>query len=246
MSSFYLHSEIINPTNYIDFVKGCYNLILINRNEEHIFYKNSDVYNLIHIRNTLYKDLNSVNNRLIYEFLEKLSTCEENVNCEITAQNHCGSDINGFLGFTFSTVNYPYQKKISNQENYDDWILFYKNNFETILHMFGPNLYAKRFLKDFGNLSVLGQQSVITYLQKAINRKLISKFYPDTKIISDVSISNKTSVYELRIYTPVAIRLYFCEENDIIYLASIESKSNPNQNQDIKTAEKIILNLKKL
>lgn len=105
-------------------------------------------------------------------------------------------------------------------------------------------MYSTNFERDFRKLNQAQQQSIIDDFQKAKERNLASPFYPDIKLIKDVSPQNaKCKVYELRIYTPTALRVYFHETENTLFLASIEAKSNPDQNQDIKTAHNLLLKL---
>lgn len=93
----------------------------------------------------------------------------------------------------------------------------------------------------FKNLDESAQISIIDEFKKAKNRGLATPFYPDTKIIKDVSPDNYIlKVMELRVYTPIALRIYFNESKGMVFLASIEQKSNPNQNDDIKAAHKTL------
>jgi len=66
-------------------------------------------------------------------------------------------------------------------------------------------------------------------------------FYPDTHIIKDVTPEkSRCNVYELRVYTPTALRVYFNESHGKVYMASIEKKSNPNQTKDIQKAHNLL------
>lgn len=107
--------------------------------------------------------------------------------------------------------------------------------FEQLKLTLGICYYTNSFEKDFLGLPLLIQQSIIQEFTKAKARGLITPFYPDTKIIKDVTpANNKCKVYELRIYSPVALRVYFNETGGKVYLTNIEQKSNANQNEDIK------------
>ena len=73
-----------------------------------------------------------------------------------------------------------------------------------------------------------------------------------TKIINDVTPDNNTKkarVYELRVYQPKAIRVYFFEYEGIVYLAKLEYKSSykeedsTSQTKDIKRALTTIDNM---
>ncbi len=115
------------------------------------------------------------------------------------------------------------------------------STFDQLKQIFRSCYYKDSFEKLFYSLSLLEQQSIIDEFEKAKNRQLLSPFYPDTKIIKDVSPKNgKCKVYELRVYSPTALRVYFHEGEKSVHLASIQKKSNPDQNADIKKAHDII------
>ena len=48
---------------------------------------------------------------------------------------------------------------------------------------------------------------------------------------------------ELRVYTPVDLRVYFNENHPSIYLVKIEKKSSPNQSTTIKNAGRALKRL---
>jgi len=109
--------------------------------------------------------------------------------------------------------------------------------FEQIILLLGNCIYSTAYERDFYKLSLIEQQSILEEFSKAVARNLASPLFPDTKLVKDVTQSgqNKT-IYELRIYTPNALRVYFHEGSNTTYLASIQAKSNPNQGVDIKKA----------
>lgn len=118
------------------------------------------------------------------------------------------------------------------------------NTFERLTKEFGTPIYSNSFEREFGKLTLLEQKSIIDEIVKAKGRNLKTPLLPDTKIVKDVSPDNaKHQVCELRIYHPTAIRVYFCELNDKVYIASVEKKSNPNQSNDIKKAHNAIRRL---
>jgi len=115
-------------------------------------------------------------------------------------------------------------------------------NFEKLISILGSCKYSKKFEKSYKELNFEVQISVIQHFIAAINRKGISKFYADKNLIRDVTPEKSAhSIFELRIFSPFAYRIYFNESTDLIYLAMIEKKPAPNvQNNDIKTAKNII------
>jgi putative component of toxin-antitoxin plasmid stabilization module len=122
-----------------------------------------------------------------------------------------------------------------------NWNQFYQTNFEQLTAFLGNSKITNNFEKSYASLSPDAQESIKDEFEKAANRNLATRFYPDTKIVKDVSVSKKCTVYELRVYQPVALRVYFNEIGNTVYLASIEQKSNPDQNDDIKKAEKLLI-----
>jgi putative component of toxin-antitoxin plasmid stabilization module len=100
----------------------------------------------------------------------------------------------------------------------------------------GNAILSTAFQRDFLKLRTVEHQSIINEFQKAKNRKLASAFFPDTKIIKDVTPEHgaKCNVYELRIYSPTAIRIYFCETDGKVFVTKIGYKADPDQNSDIK------------
>lgn len=117
--------------------------------------------------------------------------------------------------------------------------------FNQLLGMLGDCVYSNSFERDFFKLREIEQQSIIDEFKKAKERNFATPFYPDTKIIKDVTPDHnpKCNVLELRIYTPTAIRVYFSETKGKVFVAKIGYKANPDQNADIKNAH---LNLYKM
>lgn len=111
------------------------------------------------------------------------------------------------------------------------------SNEERLKLVLGNYVFSTNFEKDFSRLNAAEQISIIDDLEKAKSRGLLSPFYPDTKIIKDVTPDKaKCSVYELRVYSPTALRVYFNEYNDKVFVSNIGIKSSTDQNKDIKKA----------
>lgn len=112
------------------------------------------------------------------------------------------------------------------------------SNEEKLKSVLGDYVFSPNFEKEFSRLNDEEQISIIGDFEKAKNRGLLSPFYPDTKIIKDVTPDNKAkcNVYELRVYRPTALRVYFNESNDKVYVSNIGIKSSTDQNADIKKA----------
>jgi len=114
-----------------------------------------------------------------------------------------------------------------------------KNLFEQLIAVLGNCVYSTNFEREFYKLRVIEQTSVIDEFKKAKERNLASPFYPDTKIIKDVTPdqSNKCSIYELRVYTPTAIRIYFSETKGKVFVSKIGYKASPDQSTEIRNAQ---------
>lgn len=98
------------------------------------------------------------------------------------------------------------------------------------------------------------QQSIIDCFIEAPKRGLVTTYFPDNRkggLIKDVTPNDNTKkakVYELRVYSPVALRVYFFELNERVYLSSIGykneyKKKNSAQSKDINRA---LINIDKL
>ncbi|MEO1419048.1 MAG: hypothetical protein AAFW00_27585, partial [Bacteroidota bacterium] len=102
-----------------------------------------------------------------------------------------------------------------------------------------------RIAESFDALRQEEVEAILSKLKEIKGRGLTTPFAPDTKIVKEVSSDSKmTKVRELRIYQPVALRLYFQEEGEKIFLLSIQKKSNPDQNKDIKEAQRMYKRLR--
>lgn len=242
MSKFFLNNQSLNINDFEIFRSGVIRLMSIEKKQEHIFFRNESCYQINHFEESIFPNIYS--NRDIfnlYDFFAKLSPCDVEVQDEATANNYCTSDINGFLGIDFNGQAITAHKKVVDSESYLNWIQFYQTNFEQLTSFLGSSVITKNFEKSYSSLSSDAQISIKDEFEKAAKRNLATRFYPDTKIVKDVSVSKKCTVYELRVYQPVALRVYFNEIGDTVYLASIEQKSNPDQNEDIKKAEKLLI-----
>lgn len=107
------------------------------------------------------------------------------------------------------------------------------DNFEMLLELVGKNSCSTRFAKGFHEASYNVQISIIEHFKEAINRNGISKLFSDGSLIKDVTPEKFAyKVFELRIFNPVAFRVYFYETPTKTYLALIEKKPPPKK-QDI-------------
>jgi hypothetical protein len=98
-------------------------------------------------------------------------------------------------------------------------------NFDKFLDLIGANTYSSRFASGFEDASSQVQVSILEHVEAAINRNGSSKFFADGTLIKDVTPEKfDFRVLELRIFSPVAYRIYFYEAADKTYLALIEKK----------------------
>ena len=240
MSKFFLNNQSLNINDFEIFRIGVIRLMSIEKKQEDIFFRNESCYQIHHFTNSIFLNLHDIDIFNLYNFFAKLSPCDVEVQDEATANNYCTSDINGFLGIDFNDQAISGHKKVIDSESYLKWIQFYQTNFERLTTFLGSSAITKNFEKSYASLSSDAQKSINEEFEKAANRNFITRFYPDTKIVKSVSVSNKFTVLELRVYQPVALRVYFNEIGNTVYVASIEQKSNPDQNEDIKKAEKLL------
>lgn len=114
--------------------------------------------------------------------------------------------------------------------------------FEKLLDLLNQPRYEKNFEKSFEKLSIKEQESIVRKFEDSIKQDSIT--YPDDNTVKNVTPSkSKCTVFELRVFSPTALRVYFNTTEEIVYLGSIEHKSNSDQNSDIKKAHDILYNL---
>ena len=235
MSNFFLMNETIEDIDFNNFLHGMSVLNAIDRNEEHFFKKHTSIYDLANYSKLF--DNHGQIEQLIVVFIEQLMLCENYINSEDLANSICESDINGFLGIDFSSTDIFEIKRIFNNEKYLEWIAHYSSNMEKLKIVIPNFKFSNTFEREFLKCTSKMQLSIIDEFIKAKNRNLVTPFFPDTKIIKDVTQENfDHKILELRVYNPVAIRVYFNDSDGVMTLISIEQKSNPNQNEDIKNA----------
>lgn len=112
---------------------------------------------------------------------------------------------------------------------------------EQLRLILGTGIFHTAFEKSFNTLSTVEQDSILERFKRAKARTLMTPFSADGDFVKDVSpLNSKLKVYELRIFSPTALRVYFHEGNDKVYVSSVEHKSNADQNSDITRAEKIL------
>lgn len=123
-----------------------------------------------------------------------------------------------------------------------------RKGYDKILTLFKKPIFYNRFKEEYESLSKDTQDRIYDRLDTAINRKLPTSFAADNNLIKDVTPASEKEVkiFELRIFEPVCVRLYFYEENQNVYLASIRKKpAKKSQTADIKNCVSIIKALKR-
>ena len=85
------------------------------------------------------------------------------------------------------------------------------DNFNQLLSVLGNHVFSPRFQKNFEGLNTQVQFSIIEHFKKAINRNGSTKLFADGDLIKDVTPQKeiKIKIYELRIFSPIAIRRRF-------------------------------------
>ena len=116
-------------------------------------------------------------------------------------------------------------------------------------------IYSSAFEKTFKSAKVEVQQSIIDNFIAAPKRLLRTPYFPDNKkggLIKDVTPVNnrkKAKIYELRIYHPEALRVYFYEVDDMVFISNIgykkdyKDESGSAQSKDIEKGLNVIDNL---
>lgn len=128
-------------------------------------------------------------------------------------------------------------------------IFIKSNNWDKLLLVVGKSEFSTKSKRNFDKSSLQIQEAIIARFQAAKDRKGISFFFADGTLIKDVTAEKETEikVYELRIFDPVAYRVYFYETENVMYLGLIEPKPQPKvQSSHISTATSIIKELVKL
>jgi hypothetical protein len=233
MSDFFLLNEALDLNDFDCFLDGICELNAIEKKDSHRFRKHASVYDLDNY-NQLVQNYGQIQG-LAIKFIAQLDDCDHYIDSEATAFQFCGNNMNGFLGVDFTNTSIILEKQITDNDKYNQWLSCYQCNIDKLKAIITNYKFASGFEKEFEGLSVNVQNSIIEGFKKAVNRKLLTR--PDKKIIKDVTQANfQFKIMELRVYHPVDLRVYFNELNGFVNLISIEHKSNPNQDADIKKA----------
>jgi putative component of toxin-antitoxin plasmid stabilization module len=119
-------------------------------------------------------------------------------------------------------------------------------NFEKLLFSTGEAIFSARFKDLFDKVPKSVHNAVLGHFSAARRREGVTPFFADGGLVKDVTPEKEKDikVFELRIFDPVAYRVYFYEAADIVYLGLVEKKpSDKVQSNQIKTAASIIKQL---
>lgn len=121
--------------------------------------------------------------------------------------------------------------------------------FERLKATLTNSIYTSTFEKAFKSESSDVQKSIIEMFAHARGRGLATPYYPDTKIIKDVTPDNnnkKARVYELRVYQPKALRVYFFEFENTVFISKLEYKASYKEEGSSAQAKDITRELTKI
>jgi hypothetical protein len=248
MNRFFLLNEAIESEQFTVFKKGMINLMQIEKDSDHdFFFKHDSIYNL-----NIFTDLCTLlahgqDEQAIFEFIEKgFRGSQQYLNDDNTIDTFFNSNKNGFLGVDFTSVTGVSEtRQVVDNKSFKDCKNNQLTNFEKLNKIFANVVIASSFRNSFNDASADIQLSIIDHFEKANARGTRFLFQPDGALIKDVSPSNrKVSIYELRIFNPIAIRVYFHVAGQDVYIASFDPKANPNQSRDIQYAHDVIYELK--
>lgn len=186
--------------------------------------------------NALYPFMASQNQGILFSLAVHDDICKNQLS--IFKNDNKETDIDNLYG---SKTNTEYITSVVQQSLYDK-----ADNIDKLLMIIGENKISERFLKNFEHFPANVQRAVISHFADAKNRNLPTPFSADNDLIKDVTPPKeiKIKVFELRIFDPVACRVYFYETTDCVYLGSIENKPNKKtQSSHINTARSIIKEL---
>ena len=105
--------------------------------------------------------------------------------------------------------------------------------------------FSTRFKKGFDELSSQVQVSILEHFKAAMKRNGVTPLFSDNDLVKDVTPERVPfKVFELRIFKPVHIRVYFYEGTNRTYLAMVEKKpAGKKQDIHIDTSTSIISQL---
>lgn len=113
---------------------------------------------------------------------------------------------------------------------------------QKIERLLGRCIWEDSFDAGYKDLNPEQQNTILDYFEEAEKHNILHPVMPNNKIIKDVTKEHskkRSKVYELRIYQPIAMRIYFTEIDGCIRLLLIGKKSS-GQDSDIARAYKML------
>ncbi len=226
--------------SFDEFLRKLFELNSIRDLKKEVLQKHQNIYSLSNYAE-LFNSYGQVEQTVV-QFIEQMKSCPMDVQNEEMANTCSKRDINGLLGIDFSSISSRDIKKISDDNSFMKWSYFYSKPIDKIAKILGYCKTSEAFISEFENCSIEMQNAGVELFEKAIEKDVL--LYPDNKICKDVTPSNgKYSVIELRIYSPVAYRIYYHFYDGICFIGALGKKSG-NQNSDIVKAHDLISNLR--
>lgn len=131
-------------------------------------------------------------------------------------------------------------------QSINEEIINSKDGFEKFKSLFENPIYLSSFQQDFEKLTRACQDAIIREFIEAKKRNLPTNFSADGTLIKDVTNvkEKEINIFELRIFSPVAIRVYFYETEQKIYFGGVKKKpARKVQNSDIEASKATIKEL---
>jgi hypothetical protein len=112
------------------------------------------------------------------------------------------------------------------------------DNFEK-LKTLTAGVFSDKAIKQFRGISLIMQNVIIGHFKDAISTSGGRNLKADKTLVREVDETRcKHNVFELRVFSPVAYRIYFACDNDRIFINSFEKKPAAKvQSTDIKAAK---------
>lgn len=126
------------------------------------------------------------------------------------------------------------------------------NLFDQLKAELNTPIYTSSFEKTFLSEKEEVQKAIIDMFVYARERGLVTPYFPDTKIIADVTPRDnkkKVKVYELRVYRPIALRVYFYEFENVVFIGKLGYKADykeEDSNAQSKDIQKALNDIDKM
>lgn len=206
MSNLFLNNNSIENIPYQVFKNGIVELILIEKKDDHTFWKNSSIYNLSIITEELYSKLSSQEEQEIFRFIEQLKSCDKEIQSEEEANGYCESESNGFLGIDFTNIEISTDKQVINETDYHNWCYIYHSNLEDLLIKSStvPNVHiaqhhGKKELEEFSKKLMKSPYIIEIQSTDWGGKKFIRKINVDNSI--EIVLYWTAREYALKVFT---------------------------------------------